>query len=208
MLTFQAVKTSAHETKRLVEIGLVVVVLVAAAELDAAGKEGSDVLGRSHDVIRLGGNVALHSAALVNGELGLLVDGASEAVVVLGGVDIVGIVLGVVDVVLGAVAADAVGGDLELAGAVAKGHEAEDAEEQADGLGGDGLDGADVDGLGVVAEPVAKVNAGDHDFAKLFAVEGLGHGNGEEGILNVTVTPSFVLEEAGGQTSRRGKRRR
>lgn len=182
-------QASAHQAKGFVEVDLVLAFLVAAAELDTVGKELSDMLGRGHNVTRLKGNVLFHAGALVNGKLSFLVDGATEAVVVLAGVDIVGVILGVVNVVFGAVAADSIGSDFEFSGAVSKSHETKDAEEQTDGFGRDRLDGTDVDGLGVVAEPVAKVDTGDHDLVEIFARKGVGHGEGEQGILDVTVAP-------------------
>ncbi len=190
--TLQAVQASAHEAESLVAIGLVLVLFVTTAKFDAAGEELANMLGRCHNVIRFGGDVFLHAISLVDGEFGILVDGASEAVVVLTGVDIVGIILGVVNVVFGTVAAESIGGDFKLGGAVAKGHEAKNAEEQTDCFGGNSLDSTDIDGLGVVAKPVAKVDTRDHELAELFAVEGLCHGNGEQRIFNIAVAPCLT----------------
>lgn len=187
--TFETVQTGSHETKRLVKVGLVVVVLVGTSQLNAAGEEVPHMLGRSHDVGSLVGNVVLHARLGVDGELRSLVNGAAKAPVVLAGIDIVGVVLGVINVVFGTIAAEALGGDFEFAGAVAKGQEAEDAEQETDGLCRDRLDGTDVDGLGIVTEPVAKVDTGHHELAKLFAVEGSGHGQGEQGIFDIAVSP-------------------
>jgi len=133
-----------------VELRLVTAVLVATGELNALAKEIADVLGRSHDANVLIGDIVLHTRLLVDGELNTLVNRATESTVVLSSILVVGIVLGVVDVVLGTVAAKAISCDLELAGAIAKSHEAQDAEQQPDSLGGNCLDSADVDGLGII----------------------------------------------------------
>jgi hypothetical protein len=77
--------------------------------------------------------------------------------------------LGVVNVLLRSVASKAVAGDLELFGSVAEAHETENPEEDANSLCRDHLDGADIDGLGVVAQPVAKVDTLDIHLAKLLA---------------------------------------
>jgi hypothetical protein len=77
--------------------------------------------------------------------------------------------LGVVDVLLGPVAAKAVASNLKLLGAIAKAHEAQHPEQNADSLGRHHLDGADVDSLRVVAQPIAKVDTLDVHLAELLA---------------------------------------
>lgn len=130
-----------------------------------------------HDARAFVGDVVLHAGLGVNGELSLLVDGPTEASVVLAGIaGAVAISLGVVNVVLGTVGSckgvlvhctlssgkeghtEALGGDFELLASIAKGHEAKNAEEQTDGLRGHRLDGSDIDGLGVVSQPVTEVD--------------------------------------------------
>jgi hypothetical protein len=141
------VEAGAHQTERLVELILVSASSIGPPQADALAKEPAHVQSGGHDARLLVGNVVLQAGAGINGQLHALVDRAPKSAVVLCSVEVVGIVLGVVDVVLGAVAAQAVCGDLELARAIAKGHEAQDPEEDADGFGGDVLDGADVDCL-------------------------------------------------------------
>ena len=150
-----------------------------------------------HDISTLVGNVVLHASLLINGQLNTLVDGPSQAAVVLAGVHVVRIILGVVDVVLRAVAAEPVRSDLKLAGAVAEAEEAEHAKQQADGLCRDGLDGTDVDGLAVVSQPVAKVDTGDHHLVELLAAHGAGHQDLEQGIFNVAMTPCILPSSLG-----------
>ena len=103
---------------------------------------------RSGNSNLLARNIVFHATALIDCQFDALIDGATEAAVVLGSIKVIGVVLWVVDVVFGAVAAKAFSGDFELAGAVAESHETEDPEENADGLGGDVLDGADINSLG------------------------------------------------------------
>jgi hypothetical protein len=141
------VQAGAHQTERLVELVLVPASTVGPSQADTLAKEPAHMQSGGHDARLLVGNVVLQAGAGINGQLHALIDRAPEPAVVLCGVEVVGIVLGVVDVVLGAVAAQAVCGDLELARAIAKGHEAQDPEKDADGFGGDVLDGADIDCL-------------------------------------------------------------
>ncbi|KIH89564.1 hypothetical protein SPBR_06515 [Sporothrix brasiliensis 5110] len=185
----EAVQAGAHEAQSLVQVLLALAVAVRAAEIDALAKELTDVVGAGHDASTLVGNVVLHARVGVDGELDALVHGAAEARVVAAGVEVVGIVLGVVDVVFGAVGAQALGGDLEFAGAIAKRQEAQDAEQQANGLGRDGLDGTDVNGLAVVAEPVAKVHAHDSELVELLAAHGTGHEQLQQRVLDVAMPP-------------------
>lgn len=182
-------QAGAQKTQSLVLVGLVLRAVEAAAELDAATEEVADVLGRRHDAGALVGNVVLHARVRVDAELRLLVDGPAQAAVVAARVLIVGVVLRVVDVVLGPVAAEPVGRHLELPRAVAKGQEAEDAQQQPDRLGRHRLDRAHVDCLRVVAQPVAKVDARDVELAELLAAGRARHHDLEEDILNVTMAP-------------------
>lgn len=91
--------------------------------------------------------------------------------------------------VLRAVGTETVRSNFEFLGAVAKGQETEDAEKKSDGLGRDRLDGSNIDGLGVVAEPVSKVDTGDSKLVKLLAAGGTSQEEREEGVLNVAVAP-------------------
>lgn len=143
-------QASSEQTKSLVNLSLVTTVLVAPSELNALAEKVADVLGRSHDASILIGDVVLHARLLVNAELYALINRAAESAVVLGGILVLGVVLGVVDVVLGTVAAKTISCDLELAGAIAKSHKTQDTEQQPDSLGGNGLDSADIDGLGII----------------------------------------------------------
>jgi hypothetical protein len=183
------VQSSTHETESLILVRLSLRILVSAAELNHTAKEASDELGRGHDTGALVGNVVLHARLWVDRELSFLINGTSKATVILASVDILGVVLGVVDVLLRAVAAQSLSGNLELAGAVAKGHEAENAKEETDGFGRNGLDSADIDSLGVISEPVSKVRARNVDLVELLAIEGTSQGEGEESIFDIAVSP-------------------
>ena len=162
---------------------------VLAGKLNAAGEELPDVKGRRHDISTLVCNVVLHARFLVNGKLSTLIDRTAESPVVLAGILVLGIVLGIVDMVFGTVATKTIGCNLKLAGAEAEGQEAQDTKEQADGLCGNSLDGTDIDGLGVVAKPIAKVDAGNHQLVELLATKGASHGQGKESIFDITVAP-------------------
>lgn len=182
-------ETSSEETKGLIELGVIVAARIAASELNALSEQGANMFSRAHDIDILVGDVILHAALRIDSQLDSLVNRATKAAVVLTSVLVIGIVLGVVNVVLGAVAAQTIGGDLELAATIAEGEEAENAEQEADGLSGDVLDGAHVDSLGVVTEPIAKVDTRDHDLVELLAAYRAGHHDREESIFDITVTP-------------------
>lgn len=92
-------KTGTHEAESLVEIFLAFALSVAAAQLDTLSKEFSDMQRTGHDVDILVGNVIFQSSLLVNGQLHALVNGASQASVILAGILVVRVVLGVVNVV-------------------------------------------------------------------------------------------------------------
>jgi hypothetical protein len=145
----------------------------------------------SHDVNTLIGDVVLHSRLRVNSKLNSLVYRATETAVVLSSIDVVGVVFGVVDVILGTIAAQALGSDLELTATIAKRQKAEHAEEKTDGLRRDRLDGTDVNGLGVVAKPVTEVYAGNHHLVELLASHGTSHDKLEKGVLDITMTPCW-----------------
>lgn len=67
------------------------------------------------------GDVVLHSSAFVDGKLDSLVDWATKGCVVLGSIFVVGVILWVIDVVFWTVAAETLGGDLELLGSISAG---------------------------------------------------------------------------------------
>lgn len=98
-LTFQAVESSTHESKRLVQVFLPIITLIPSTELDTLSEEASNVESTGHDVHVLVGDVILHACLFIDSELDTLVDRASQAPVILTRVLVVGIVLGVVNVV-------------------------------------------------------------------------------------------------------------
>jgi hypothetical protein len=92
-------------------------------------------------------------------------------------------------VILWAVATQAVSSDLELSRAVAESQETKDTEKKADSFGRDRLDSAYVDGLRIISKPIAKVNPRNHDLVEFRMLHSTGHGQSEEGIFDVTVSP-------------------
>jgi hypothetical protein len=106
------------------------------------------------------------------------------------------------NVILGTVGSQAVCSDFELLGAVAKGQETENAEQEADGLGRDRLDRSHIDSLRVVTEPVSKVDTGDGELVKLLAAGGTSQEKSEQSILDITVAPC----EAGVSLAKKGRK--
>lgn len=92
-------ESGTQKSKRLVQVFLPVVTLVPSTELDALSEEASDMESTGHDVHVLVCNVILHARLFIDGQLDTLVDGATQTTVILTRVFVVGIVLGVVNVV-------------------------------------------------------------------------------------------------------------
>ena len=132
ILTFQAMTSGPQQPQSLVQIRLVLIAIVLPPEVDRPLEQILDESRRRDDAEVFRGDVVFQAGPLVDGQLLPLVDGSSQSFVVLTGVDVVGVVLRVVDVLLGSVAAQAVAGDFELLGGVAEAHEAEDPEDDAD----------------------------------------------------------------------------
>jgi hypothetical protein len=168
------VQSSSHKAKSLVLVRLSLRVLVSAAKLNGTAKKLLDVLSGSHDASTFIRNVVLHASLGINRQLSFFIDGPSETLVIVTSIDVVGVVLGVVDVILRAVAAKSLGGNLELAGTVAKGHETKNTEKEADGLSRHRLDGTNIDGLRIVPKPVSEIDTRNVDLVELLAIEGTG----------------------------------
>lgn len=92
-------EASAQETKCLVEVLLAIILAIATSQFDTLGKKPSDVECAGHDVRVLVGNVVLHSGLFVNGQLHTFVNRSPQASVVLASILVVGVVLGIVDMV-------------------------------------------------------------------------------------------------------------
>lgn len=193
--TFQAVKASSQKAKGLIEILLSPSILVIATKLDASSKKISHVLSGSHDIGPFIRNVIFHARLGIDGQLPRFINGSSKAAVILPSILVVGVVFGVVNVVFRAIAPKTISGNLEFARTVAKGQETENAKEESDGFGRDRLDSADVDSLRIVSEPVAKVNSRDHDLVEFLMLHGTSHGQCEEGIFDITVSPCMRATE-------------
>jgi hypothetical protein len=135
--------------------------------------------------------------------------------VVLPGIDVVGVVFGVVDVLFRAVASKPLACDLEFASAcdvvlilavhiiestsltISKAHEAKHPEQKPDSVGADILDSANIDSLGVITKPVAKVNTLDIKFGELLVAANDTSGQeSKEGVLDIAMTPVLALDLA------------
>lgn len=91
-------EAGAEQAQGLMQIVLVLVASVRAAKLDALGEEVPHVPGAGHNPGPLVGNVVLQTRLLINSQLDALIHGATKPAVVLGGILVIGVVLGVVDV--------------------------------------------------------------------------------------------------------------
>ena len=114
--------------------------------------------------------------------------------------------LRVVDVLLGSVRAQAFRCDLELSSGVAERHESKDPDKNADGVGLDALESADIDSLRVITQPVAKVNAFDHHAGPLVTLK---TSDLLEHIFDVAMAPVVALNlgDGGDVTCTEGMRR-
>lgn len=93
---------------------------VNAAEMNTSRNAVSNVAGTGCPSTTFIGDVILHTRARIDQEF-LLLDRPSEARIVLPCVFVVGIILWVVNVLLGAVDSQSLLGDLELSGSITKG---------------------------------------------------------------------------------------
>lgn len=98
-LAFQAVKTGAHQSESLVQVLLSIFAGVPAAQLDTLGEKAAHMQRTCHNIDTFVCNVVLHAGFLINGQLHPLIDRTSQTLVVLAGVLVVGIILGVINVI-------------------------------------------------------------------------------------------------------------
>ena len=94
---------------------------------------------------------------------------------------------------LGAVAAQPVPGNFELLCSIAETQETKHPEQDANGLSRHHLDGAHINGLRVVAQPVAKVDTLDIHLAKLLARSGRDE-QCQQCVLDISMTPVLPLD--------------
>jgi hypothetical protein len=188
-LTLQTVQSGSHKAKSLVLVRLSSGVLVSTSELNGTAEELLDVFGRCHDACTFVCNIVLHACLRIDRQLSFFINRSSQAFIILTGIDVLGVILGVVDVVLRTVAAQSFGSDLKLARAVTESHETENAEQEADGLSRNGLDSTDIDSLGIISKPVSEVDTRDVNFVELLAVEGLGLRQDQECVSDIAVAP-------------------
>jgi len=164
-VVLETMACGAEKAQGLVELLLVSASVEGSTEIDAAAEQVAHQLGRRGNAKVFRGNVVLQAGSLVDAQFSLFVNWGTQSAVVLAGVFVVGVVLGVINVLLkvelagfcrwsgvgsahlGAVAAQSLGSDLELASAIAKGEETKDPQQDADGLSRDVLGGANIDSL-------------------------------------------------------------
>lgn len=96
---------------------------------------------------------------------------------------------------LRAVASQSLLGNLKLLGSIAKAQEAQDPQKNPDSLCRHHLHGADIDGLGVVTKPIAKVDPLHVHLAKLLARTGRDE-QCQKGVLDISMTPILPLDLA------------
>jgi hypothetical protein len=89
------------ETESFIKIVLVVSAFILASKLDAAPIKIANHSSRSSDSTILGSNVHLETGSFVDGKLSTFVDWATETWIVLPSVQVVGIVLGIINVLFG-----------------------------------------------------------------------------------------------------------
>lgn len=138
----------AQETKCLIELRVIIGTIEISSQTDAFVENSPDVRSRSNNASLLICNVILHSSSVVNGQFDTWVDGATQPPIVLSGIGIVCIVLGVINVIFGTIATQALWSNLELLGARAKSYETKDPHQNANSLGRDVLDSGKINSPG------------------------------------------------------------
>jgi len=131
-----------------VKLGFVSTACKGSAQLNALAKEISEMLGRGHNADTLVSDIVLQAGLLIDGKLNVFLDRGTKSSVVLRSILVIGIILRIVNVILGAVATKTFGCNFEFLCAESKGHESKDPEKDTDGLARDILYGTDVDCLG------------------------------------------------------------
>lgn len=100
-LTFEAMIGCSEQTEGLVQIIFVVAPLVLSSKLDAAPVKVANHASRGCNATVFRGNVCFETSSFIDSKLPTLVDRCAEARVILSGVNVVGVIFGVVDVLLG-----------------------------------------------------------------------------------------------------------
>jgi hypothetical protein len=104
--------------------------------------------------------------------------------------------LGVVDMFFGPIAPKSLRRDFEFSSSVAKSDEGETPEQDTNGFSRELLQATNIDSLGVVTEPVAKVNSLDVELLKLLAAAG-GYNQLQKSIFNVAVAIVDAIDLSG-----------
>jgi hypothetical protein len=113
------VQTGTQQAESLVEIFIIARASITTTQLDRFAQNAANQLGRGIDTHVLRGNVVLQTGAFVNGKFAAFVNWTTKATIVASGIITLSISLGVIDVFGGLVAAQSLGCDFELAGAIA-----------------------------------------------------------------------------------------
>ena len=211
----QAVASCTKQTQRLEEVLVILGVLVLASQVDGLSEKVPDKSGRGCNANIFRGDVVLHAIALINGQLPPLVDRTTKSPVVLSSIDVVGVVFRVVDVLFRAVTSKPLACDLEFAGAcnvaltpaafitemvaltISEANEPKHPEQKPDSIGTDILDSANIDSLGVITKPVAKVDTLDIELGELLvAADDAGSQESEESVFDIAMTPVLALDLA------------
>jgi hypothetical protein len=80
---------------------------------------------------------------------------------------------------------------------ISKAHESKHPEQKPDSVGRDIFDSADIDSLGVITKPVAKVDTLDIELGELLvAADDASGQEGEESVFDITMTPVLALDLA------------
>jgi hypothetical protein len=213
---WNSLAASAQKTKRLVKVLVVFGLLVPSAKIDSLTEEIADETRRGGNTLILRGNVVLHASPLINSQLDSFVHRTTQSPVILPRVDVVRIVFRVVDVLFRAITPKAVLCDLELACAIAEAHETKDPKQEPDSVGADIpvvllaiapyylscsnsilLDSSNIDSLGVITQPVAKVDTLDIEFAEFLVTSNDASGQeSEESVFDIAMTPVLAFDLA------------
>jgi len=143
--------------------------------------------------------------------------------VVLSGIDVVGVIFGVVNVFFGAVTSKPLACDLEFAGTcdavltfavyvhtettsltISEAHKSKNPEQKPDSVGTDILDSANIDSLRVITKPVAKVDTLDIELRELLVTaDDASSQESKESVFDISMTPvlTFDLARASNVTS-------
>ena len=98
----------------------------------------------------------------------------------------------IINMIFRTVATKSVCSDLELPSAVAKGHKPKNPQQDANSFSRDIFDRADINRLGIISQPVSKIDSGNHQLVEFLSTGSSGHQKREESVFDISMAPCLL----------------